>query len=190
MTTFSEFRANIKDIARPNRFLISITGSILNKPGLKQLPDNYKFLTQKASIPKFDINGPEIKYRGTKMNLRGDYKKDPLTLTFWNDIDWNIRNFFESWTGYIVDISTVNVRKENKDYRFGTSVFIEQIGQGDKNNIISRYEFHNVAPFEISEIALDQTAENQVEEFSVIFQYSHWENKSVQTVHTVAEDSP
>lgn len=176
MTTFSEFRANVKDIARPNRFLITISGLILSKQGVNRLPDNYKFVTQKASIPKLDINGPKISYRGTSMILSGDYKKDPLVLTFWNDITWDNRNFFESWMEYIVNGGTLNQRKNNADFRIGTSIFVDQIGQGSREDIIGAYQFFDVAPLDISEIALDQTTDNALEEFSVTFQYSRWKN--------------
>ena len=50
MTTLTEFRANVKDVARNNRFLLSLFGPITN---VISLPENYQFLvTRKTSLYK------------------------------------------------------------------------------------------------------------------------------------------
>lgn len=170
--TLQDFRTQIRDVARPNRFFVDLKGSFTSILG--GVPPQFRFAAKQATIPKLDINGPSIKYRGTSIILRGDYKKDPLTIVFWNENTWNMREYFENWLKFIVDPTTDNVRKSTSEYRFGNSILVTQIG-GRETDQLAKYEYFDVAPLDISEIALDQGQENTLEEFSVIFQYSRWE---------------
>ena len=172
MTTLTEFAANLRDVARPNRFTCEFRGNIRRAV---EAPDNLKYMIHKATIPKLDINGPVMKYRGTTMMLRGDYKKDPLSLSFHNESRWKVRTFFEEWMAYSIDFDSENRRKSMQESRFGASVIVTQYGPG-LFEPIAAYEYLEVTPFEISEIALDQLQADVLEEFTVSFQYAYWIN--------------
>jgi len=172
MTTLQEFRSNVKDIARPNRWLLAIEG-----PAITQftLPTNFQFLVSKAQIPKRDTTGPIMKYRGTSLTLSGDYKKDPLVMTLWNDIEWKARDFFENWLDFLHKITEDNIRTDLTDSRFSNSIIIRPLGPELTNlDDLAKYRFKEIMPVEISEIELDQGTENGLQEFTVSFQYSHW----------------
>lgn len=170
MTTLTEFSSHIRDIARANRFLVEMLG-----PAVRQfnLPDNFKFLVSKAQIPKKDITGPIMRHRGTQIILTGDYKKDPLVLTFWNDIDWSARDFFEDWMQLLLDTSEVNFRLDQSVERHTNDIRITP--RGPVHEVLAFYTFKNVQPMEISEIELDMGGENTLQEFTVSFNYSHFE---------------
>ena len=175
MTTLTEFRANVKDVARNNRFLLSLFGPITN---VISLPENYQFLVTKVQIPKKDISGPVMKYRGSSIMLLGDYKKEQVGITFWNDIDWNVRDFFEGWIDYLSDTTQVNERQNLQDSRFGNSIVLKPLGPSLQE--LKRYTYQDIMPIDISEIELDQGAENTLQEFIVNFQYSFFERQDVE----------
>lgn len=172
--TLRDFTSQIKDVARPNRFILTF-----DNPDFGDL----MFNVSKASIPKKDITGPVLKYRGTSLILAGDYKHDPLGVTFINDRDWKARKFIENWLEDIVKFETqsggtiFNKRRLVKDYRFQHSATLTQLGR-HKNDKLAVYKFANIVPMDISEIELDMSGENTIEEFTVSFQYSFWERLS------------
>lgn len=167
--TFIEFSNNTREIARSNRFLVNFLGPFSNL-----IPTNMIYHVKTATIPKLDINGPEIKYRGTKMNLRGDIKNDPLAITFYADAEWKIRLHFEKWMRTLIDIDRPNQRSTMKETRFGNAIVVGQFSGKMVRPVIS-YTYNDVAPFEISEIGLDQGTADGLEEFTVTFHYSFWE---------------
>ena len=168
--TLNEFRSSLAgDVARSNRFLLSIT----KDAGLVE--KQMKFLITKASIQRKSIDGPEFKYRGRTIKIAGDFKRDILNITLWNDSGWVARKFFENWLDEIVD-TFENVRTELKNYITSNSFFELSI-LGLDGEVIAFYTFQDCFPFEISEIDLDQNAENQLQEFRVSFNFTRWIRK-------------
>lgn len=168
-TKLQDFTSRIRDVARPNRFLFTING--------RDDFSDIRFNVSKASIPKKDIIGPVLKYRGTSLTLAGDYKHDPLTITLINDREFKARKYIEKWLNDIVEFdSNNNKRKRVKDYRFENSGVLTQLGRTE-NDILAEYIFNDIIPTDISEIELDQSGENTIEEFTVSFQYSFWDRK-------------
>lgn len=164
-----DFKSNLKNVVRSNRFLALFTGEI-STPDILEL----KFLISKASLPKQDITGPIVRYRGTSITLDGDLKKEPIILTFINDSEWKARGFVENWLDSIVSHEeTSNERKDTIDYRFGSQLQLQQLGK-DGSDILAIYTFFDVVPLDYTEIELDQSAENTIEEFSASFHYSTW----------------
>lgn len=172
--TLAEFRAQIEDVARPNRFLVTLG----NPWSGVTVPTNFEYTASKATIPKVDLSGPTIKYRGTSLMLSGDYKKDPLVVTFWNERKWEARKFFEDWMASYFNYNLQdNARRSLSAMRFNTWIKIKQLGRSEAD-VLAEYEMHNVVPLEISEMELDHASENSVEEFTVTFHYSHFERLS------------
>lgn len=169
--SIQELRSNLRDVARVNRFTLNLTGGMITQ---LNYPRNFQFLVSKAAIPKKDFTGPIIKYRGSSINLIGDYKHDPLTLTLWNDTEQNARIFFENWLDEIFDVRPdENSKADNDLIRFGNTAVLSVLGQNGRRMAV--YSFLNVIPLEISEIELDQSSENTLQEFTVGLHYSHWE---------------
>lgn len=167
--TLNDFRAALQDVARPNRFLANITGPVASSVASNIFP----FYVAKAQLPKIDITGPMIKFRGTQLQMAGDYKHDPFMVTFLNDRGWLARSFFEGWINGITESGEENTRASNDVFRFGNSLIIDQIGRNEFD-ILATYEYFECIPLEISEIELDQAMNDTIEEFQVTFHYSHW----------------
>jgi hypothetical protein len=174
----SSFSQAVKDLARPNRFLVSIIRSIGQQPF-----EDIKYFVNKATIPSVDIIGPEIQYFGTKITLAGDPKFQPLTISFLNGTnknnDWSTRDYFETWLSSIVtyDYNTNQHASGKLDYRKGATISVKQLSSGDK--VIANYEYFNAVPLSISEISLDMASNNQTETFDVVFYYTYFNRGSL-----------
>ncbi len=175
-TTLTGFKNALKDVARPNRFLVVFSTAPVS------IPANITFFASKAMIPKMDISGPTIKFRGTTMHLPGDPKHEPITLTFINAVSGGnkltVRQFFENWLNWIgkatyqKDHSKINTRKDFSEV-LGYRMDIEQLSS--TNRVLATYRFHDVMPLEVGEMELDQGSSDAIMEFNVVFQYSEWE---------------
>lgn len=179
--TLNKFSEAISDLARPNRFIVSISdNSIMRQYFPRDIGrfEDLKFFVMNTTIPQIDISGPEINYFGTKMMLAGDPKFEPLSITFLNaankNSEWKVRRMFETWMKYIVDYTNpLNEHGEGTlSYRDGSIIKLEQI---DKTyNTIATYEFYNCIPLTIGPIEFDMNAENSVETFDVTFYYTYY----------------
>lgn len=179
--TLNKFSEAISDLARPNRFIVSISDNSIMRQYLPRDVrgfDDLKFFVTNTSLPPIDITGPEINYFGTKMMLAGDPKFEPLTITFLNaankNNEWKVRQLFELWMKYIVNYTDIlnEHGNGNLEYRNGSTITIEQI---DKTyNTIATYEFYNCVPLNIGAIEFDMNAENSVENFDVTFHYTYY----------------
>jgi len=180
--SLKEFKHAVKNIARPNRFTVEIIGNIwrgVNDRSILQ-ERRIKFYANKSSIPQFDVVGPVFNYRGTHVQLAGDYKREPLSIGFYNDETWEARALFEDWIRATVNYDSRNRRARLRNYRFGASVEITQYGNGLVRGApapVATYVYHDAVPLSLSNIALDHGQQNTIEEFDCIFHYARWERK-------------
>lgn len=185
-TRLSEFKTKIGNIARPNRFTVEINNpwsGVDNYPLISPQNPVFQYMAYKASIPQFDIEGPTFKYRGTQMALTGDYKREPLVITFINDDQWRARSFFEDWVRSYVNYDTSNERRRIDSYRLDTSIHVTQWGNDAGNQVVARYHYEDCSPMKIESIELDHGQTNSIEEFKVEFHYSKW-NRVATDFHT------
>lgn len=169
--SLQEFRSNfLGGGARPNQFRVELT-----LPGLAQngaeAGRRAQFLCNGTALPASDIGVAPVFYRGRQLPLAGERVFAPWTVTILNDTDFIIRNALESWSNAINDL------------RFNTGVTTPQIytsdmsvHQLDRNGqSLKSYKFIAAWPQTVSEIALAFNQNDQVEEFQVTFQYTHYE---------------
>jgi len=165
MITLEEFKNQVKDFARPNRFKVEITTPV------GQLPEKCKFCCKGAKIPNYEIGNIELKYLGHKVKIGGDYNHGNLVLTFLNDYDFECRKFFEKWLFFEANKEGNNARPE--EYLANSVVKVFQLGR--RGEILRTYTFWHCVIIDISEIDLSMDSESQIEEFSVTIEYSYWE---------------
>ena len=92
-TGISKFKSNFSGGARPNLFECRI-----DFPDNNQLLRNEaRFLIKGGSIPASVIAPIEIPFRGQKLKVAGDRTFEPWTVTVINDVNFNLRDAFESW---------------------------------------------------------------------------------------------
>jgi hypothetical protein len=155
--------------ARPNQFAVQlsfptfVTGQAL---AVARAP----FLVSIAELPGQTVNPAIVQYRGREVKFVGDRIFAPWTITVLNDADMSIRNAMEQWMGGMEDYATKFGQLQPSQYQRDLQVF-----QLDRNgNALKSYNIVNAFPVDLSPIALDFGANDQISSFTVTFQYQHF----------------
>jgi hypothetical protein len=172
MTTFNVERfksALTNGGARPNQFAVQlsfptyVTGQSL---AVARAP----FLVSVAELPGQTVNPAIVQYRGREVKFVGDRTFAPWTITVLNDSDMSIRNAVEQWMGGMEDYAGKFGRLQPSEYQRDLQVY-----QLDRNgNALKEYNIANAFPVDLSPVALDFGANDQISSFTVTFQYQHF----------------
>jgi hypothetical protein len=132
------------------------------------------FMVQSAQIPASTLGTIEIPYFGRKIKLAGDRTFAEWTVNVMNDEDFLIRNAMEQWS------NTINSLQGNiRGFGAASPLLYKaqaQVIQYSKTGLPLRtYQFNGIFPVEISAIDLDWNTTDDIERFSVTFQYDWWE---------------
>ncbi len=172
MSTFNveRFKASLTNGgARPNQFAVQL--SFPTYVGAAAIAvARAPFLVNIAELPGQTVNPAIVQYRGREVKFAGDRIFAPYTITVMNDSDLSIRTGMEQWMSGIED----NVAKFGKlqpvDYQRDLDIL-----QLDRNgNTLKSYKIVNAFPVDLSPIALDFGANDQISQFTVTFQYQHF----------------
>ena len=172
MTTFNVERfksALTNGGARPNQFMVQlsfptyVTGAAL---AIARAP----FLVSVAELPGQTVNPAIVQYRGREVKFVGDRVYAPWTITVLNDAEMSIRTAMEQWMGGMEDYAGKFGRLQPSEYQRDAQVF-----QLDRNgNALKSYNIINAFPVDLSPVALDFGANDQISSFTVTFQYQHF----------------
>ena len=175
--TISDFKSRlVGGGARPNLFEVRMT----------DLPDfvddwpseTFQFMCKAAALPASNIAPIDVPFRGRIFKVAGDRTIDTWTITVINDEDFRIRNAMEAWMDGIAKLSNNLGATNPSAYMRNATVF--QLGRGatprsvnsdgERNAVLAEYEFIDIFPTNISEIALSYDSSDTIEEFTVEFQ--------------------
>ena len=172
MTTFNVERfksALTNGGARPNQFAVQlsfptyVTGAAL---AVARAP----FLVSVAELPGQTVNPAIVQYRGREVKFVGDRVYAPWTITVLNDAEMSIRTAMEQWMNGMEDYANKFGRLQPSEYQRDMQVF-----QLDRNgNALKSYNIVNGFPVDLSPVALDFGANDQISSFTVTFQYQHF----------------
>ena len=176
MTTFNVERfksALTNGGARPNQFAVSLsfpTYVAAQSIAVARAP----FLVNIAELPGQTVNPAIVQYRGREVKFAGDRIFAPYTITVMNDAEMSIRNGMEQWMGGMEDNAAKFGRLQPSEYQRDIDVL-----QLDRNgNILKSYKLVNAFPVDLSPVALDFGANDQISQFTVTFQYQHFTTSS------------
>ena len=156
--------------ARPNLFDVQFTnaggGAVVGTPLMT-------YLCKIASIPPSTMGVVEVPYFGRMVKVPGNRTFDNLSLTVINDEDMILRNSFEGWMNKM-NTHVGNVSNQ-PDTLLG-SIQVRHYVRGDVTSLASgaAWNFINVFPVALGEIALDWSSNDTIEEFTVDFAYDYW----------------
>lgn len=158
-------------------------------PALGISPDeDFRMMVKAAQIPGSTVGTIPIPFRGRTLKVAGDKTFDPWMITVINDTNFKIRNAFEKWSNLInrhqdaAGVITPNA------YQF--DMIVLQLGRGVVANNISSatppttgstipvlktYLMSGAWPSDISPMDVSYDSTDQVQEFSVTFQYQWWD---------------
>ena len=168
--------------ARPNMFEVNITLPEQIAPN-GDISQDMRFLVKGAEIPAAVIGNIPVPFRGRVLPVAGDRTFNPWTVTVINDAQFNIRDAMEQWSNLINDLQFDVGDINPADYQKSAQVFqLSRQSQGsgtsgNQANVIQTlrtYNFEGIYPTEVSSIALDYGATDQIEEFQVTFNYLFW----------------
>ena len=173
----SSFLTQVKQGVRPNMFQVDITF-----PGTVEADQTLvSYMCKSAALPASNIGVIEVPFRGRTVKIAGDRTFDNWSATFINDKEMKSRAYFEQW------LNQINTHKANTGAiqdptAYGRSVVIRQLEKDNSpaGSELRSYKLWYAFPVSTSAIDLAYDSNDQIEEFSVEFQYSYW---------TVGDDS-
>lgn len=150
--------------ARPTLFQCQITNPIVPAADFK-----VPFMVRAAGLPASELGSYQVPYFGRQVKYAGDRTFADWTVTIINDEDFLIRNAMEAWSNSIA-AHDANTRTLPQDYK--SNGLITQYSKD--GSPLRTYVFEGMFPISISEIAMDWSSTDQIEEFTVTFQYDFW----------------
>ena len=173
----SSFLTQVKQGVRPNMFQVDITF-----PGTVEADQTLvSYMCKSAALPASNIGVIEVPFRGRTVKIAGDRTFDNWSATFINDKEMKSRSDFEQWLNQI-NTHKANTGEIQDPTAYGRSVVIRQLEKDNSpaGSELRSYKLWYAFPISTSAIDLAYDSNDQIEEFSVEFQYSYW---------TVGDDS-
>mgnify|MGYP001254581615 FL=1 len=172
----SGFLSRVKQGVRPNMFQVDIPfpepGSDSTDSSKQELAS---FMCKSAALPASNVGVIEVPFRGRTVKIAGDRTFDNWSATFINDEDMKIRAYFEDWMRQINSHES-NVNAVIDPTVYGKHIKVHQMEKDSNDNgkILRTYKLWWAFPTSSSAIDLAYDSNDQIEEFSVEFQYSYW----------------
>jgi hypothetical protein len=169
----NQFRTQLTgDGARPNLFEVR-----LNFPSYVQGRSSAvlksTFMVKTAQLPGSSVGTVPTFYFGREVKIAGNRTFADWTVTVLNDEDFIVRNAMEAWMRGINDnVTNLRTALTTQQYAVDAQVFqYSKVGGAP----VKSYKFVGMFPIDITPIDLDWGSNDTIEEFSVTFQYQHWE---------------
>ena len=165
--SLEEFKSNIIDLARPNRFRVFIFDPIAIET---EYPIEWEYYTKTASIPERSFGDIELSWFGKKMKVAGDPVYNDVDVTFLNDSDFKVKKYFEKWMDLIANTNSDERMSDYDNYK--SIMTITQLGS--KGQELAKYECFGVYPKTVNSIELSMDSSDSIEEIQVSFSIDYW----------------
>ncbi len=201
----SEFKTKlINGGARPNLFLVRLNfpttlSEIADIGPIESsniLTERAEFLVKTAQLPASTIGTIDVPFRGRMLKVAGDRTFEPWSVTVVNDGEFGIRKAFETWSrginaltenvsqlgygddnpGYCVDLEVFQLSRDGKTPNKTPQSITA--GGVDGMDVSRAYKFYDAWPSSLSAIDLSYESNDQIEEFTVEFQYNYYETSN------------
>ena len=175
----SDFKAQMANGgARPNQFRVTLNfptgvGEGGEKVYITKAAEAFAkipFLCSATSLPGSSVANIPVAYRGRTVNFAGERSFQPWGVTVYTDTDFDIRNAMEQWQSQIQNYASTNGVTQPVAYQ--ADMVVEQLGRDD--TVLKTYVFKDAYPTEIGAIGLDFGTDNQIESFTLTFQYNYF----------------
>jgi hypothetical protein len=151
--SISDFKSNFISGSRPNLYTVQIS----------ELGPSVQFLCKAASLPTSVMGVIDVPYMGRQLKVAGNRTFEPWTITILNDINFEARAFTERWQDQInsaeTNLGSVGVAEYFRDAR------VTQLGQDGRE--LYTYDFYDIWPSNIGEIALAYDTNDTIEEWTL-----------------------
>ena len=173
----SSFITTIAQGVKPNMFSVEIP--FPSFVGVSNT-ETINLLCKSAALPASSLGTIEVPFRGRTIKIAGDRTFDTWSATFFNDKDMLTRSYFEKWLEQMntheANNSPLFVLNENDGDGYAKQIKVEQLQKDgtEAGTSLRTYTLHYAFPTSVSQIDLAYDANDQIEEFTVEFQYSWW----------------
>ena len=176
-TKLSNFISDIGQGVKPNMFMVDIAFPE-QVSGAEGDIDMINLLCKSAALPASNLGVIEVPFRGRTVKIAGDRTFDTWTATFVNDKEMKIRAYFEQWLAQINSHETNNsplfTPSETDGYTRLLKVKQLEKNASESGEVLRQYNLFYAFPTNVSQIDLAYDSNDQIEEFTVEFQYSYW----------------
>ena len=173
----STFLKTIGQGVKPNMFMVDIVfpNEIKLQTEDKKLTD---ILCKSAALPGSNLGVIEVPFRGRTVKIAGDRTFDTWSATFFNDKDFKLRAFFEQWANSINthegNTAPLFVPNNSSGYMADLSVHQLEKDTTAGGSKLRTYKLVHCFPTNVSPIDLAYDSNDQIEEFTVEWQYSYF----------------
>jgi len=139
------------------------------------VPESVEFLCKASSIPESSIGTADVSYMGRTAKISGDKTFSEWNITVYNNINWDLRSFFEKWVNGMLNHEGNTTKYQNETDYFGRAE-VEQLDRNEK--VIHTYKMEGIFPITLDSIELGYGSNDEVEEFGVTFAVNWWTSES------------
>lgn len=167
----NHLKSLFRDVARPNLFKVHIIPPLsLLKTDWDNKKTELLALAKAATMPQVSIKEWVYERAGQKLHIpTNEIDYGELNITFYNDIDCNLRTLFNRWQ----KLALYNWSTSQGSIPLEAVSGIVRLYQFDGQfNAVYAAEFTNAWPQTISSMELSQESENTAQEFSVDFKFT------------------
>ena len=173
----SQFLQTIGQGVKPNMFLIDV--QFPQTISLQTEDQNLtNILCKSAALPGSNLGVIEVPFRGRTVKIAGDRTFDTWTTTFFNDKDFKLRAFFEQWANSINthEGNTAPLFTPNNSDGYMADLGVKQLEKdaSEEGALLRSYTLKYCFPTNVSSIDLAYDSNDQIEEFTVEWQYSYF----------------
>ena len=153
--------------ARPSLFEFTVSAT---PTGVNATLSDVHLYCNVSEIPPLTLTPIERQYFGRTVKIPGDLVFADLTTTIINTEKFNVRNEIEKWMEQI-NGTISNESKASADFGTGTAQLTHY--QKDGTDTMT-YQFEEIWPTAISEIALSYDTASDIEQFDVTWAYNYY----------------
>ena len=160
-------RANLFDVT-----ISDIDANLMTAIAVKE----FTFACKAANIPAMAVGVVEVPYFGRVVKVPGNKTFDNWSVTVINDEGFIVRNGFEKWVASMgTHIGNVQSSASSAvaSGLYGNAT-VTHYGKTGVTDVLAIYNFVNIFPVTMSEIALGWDANDAIEEYTVEFAYDYW----------------
>lgn len=140
--------------------------------------DFASFMCEGAQLPGSTVGVITVPFRGRQLKMAGDRTFDTWTVTIINDTEFKIRDEMEKWMNQIANHADAG-GVQNPELYF-TDLKVEQFDRNEK--VIKTYNFKDAWPSEVAPIDLSYGDTDNIERFTVTWQYQYWTSNTTDGV--------
>ena len=173
----SSFIQRVGQGVKPNMFMVDVNFPGTLAKGSDDL-ETTNIMCKSAALPGSNLGVIEVPFRGRTVKIAGDRTFDTWTVTFFNDKDFKLRSFFEEWANKINthEANTSELFTPNNSTGYTADLKVKQLEKDDTTtgSVLRQYTLFYCFPTNVSQIDLAYDSNDQIEEFTVEWQYSYF----------------